>query len=234
MKSDGIKSAAQALHYWEQRQAAMSHNLANVSTRGFKGERVFAHLLAEVSGPGAQSATDFAQGQLTPTGRPLDMAIEGDGFFLVDTPAGERLTRGSGFRVDQTGTLVDVAGNPVLDAGRNPIVLPPGQVEVTERGEILVEGSGISTLRLEKAPDGARLQREGSLYFVPGPAEDRVELEPGAVKIRQGHLEESNVDAVSALVDMIEIQRSYQAVQRSVVTADSVLDTIANDLGRLR
>lgn len=231
MKPDGIKNAARALKYWEQRQEVMSHNLANVSTRGFKGERVFARMLAEAEGPGAQSATDFAQGQLTPTGRPLDVAIEGDGFFLVGTPAGERLTRGSGFSVDQTGTLVDVAGNRVLDSGKNPIVLPPGQVEITQRGEILVEGASVATLRLERAPEGARLEREGSLYFIPG--QDRVELDPAAVRLRQGHLEESNVDSVSALVEMIEIQGAYQAVQRSVMAADSVMDTIANDLGRL-
>ena len=75
------------------------------------------------------------------------------------------------------------------------------------------------------------MEREGSLYFVPG--ENREELLPGQVKVRQGQLEESNVNSVGALVDMIEIQRSYQAVQRSVVTIDQVMETIANDLGRL-
>jgi flagellar basal-body rod protein FlgG len=95
----------------------------------------------------------------------------------------------------------------------------------------MVDNAVVAVLRLERAPDDAVLEREGSLYYVP--AEERVLLRDGDVKVRQGHLEESNVNAVGALVDMIEIQRSYQAVQRSVQAADDVMDTIANDLGRL-
>jgi flagellar basal body rod protein FlgG len=232
VKPDGIDSAVRALRYWERRQEVMSHNLANVSTTGFKGERVFARLLADqATGPEARSRTDFKAGTVAPTGRPLDLAIEGDGFFVVRTPGGDRLTRAGAFSVDDTGTLMDGAGNEVLDRGRRSVVLPPGQVEVTQQGEVMVDNAVVAVLRLERAPDDAVLEREGSLYYVP--AEERVLLRDGDVKVRQGHLEESNVNAVGALVDMIEIQRSYQAVQRSVQAADDVMDTIANDLGRL-
>src|SRR5205085_4652182 len=90
---NGLSSAASALRYWERRQEIATNNLANTSTDGFKGERVFAKMLGDAL-PVAQTATDLRAGTLRQTGNPLDLAIPGQGFFVVDTPNGQRFTRG--------------------------------------------------------------------------------------------------------------------------------------------
>lgn len=229
MPMDGLRAAAQALRYWEVRQQVVSHNLANVDTKAFKAERVFARLLDE-NLVTAESATNFAPGTLTRTGNALDVALEGPGFFVVDTPAGERLTRGGAFRLDERGMLVDAGGRPVL--GENgPMVLPPGQIEIDARGTVRVEGVEIGRLRLEAMPAGAPLVREGDGLFVP--ADERIALDPETRPVRQGFLEESNVSAIESLVEMITVQRNFAAVQNGMRVLDGVMNTIANEIGRI-
>jgi flagellar basal-body rod protein FlgF len=230
MGPGALKRAGQAFRYWEQKQAVVANNLANASTPGFKGERVFARLL-EGAGVEVQGATDLRGGALTGTGRSLDLALDGDGFMVVETPKGERLVRGGSFQLDVSRTVVDAQGNPLLgDSG--PIMLPEGEFEFTPRGEVRVDGATVATLRIEGLADGATLEREGGARFR---AKGEISpVEEGAVKVRQGHLEESNVDPVGALVDMIEIQRAYSALQRSVMVVDGVMDRISNDLGKVR
>ncbi|MDH5588453.1 MAG: flagellar hook-basal body protein [Gemmatimonadota bacterium] len=219
-----------ALRYWERRQEAVANNLANVSTPGFKGERVFAELLEGV-GPVARGHTDTRAGTLSPTGRPLDVAFEADGFLVVDAPGGDRFIRGGSLRIDEAGTLVTLDGHPLLDERREPVVLPEGNVEIAEDGQVSVNGSRIARLRVEVAGDPGELRREGAnLWIPPG---SREVVRPEAVRLRQGHLEESNVDPVSAMVEMLEIQRAYGAIQRSVQVGDQVMQTISTELGRV-
>ena len=227
MNPGGIGPASRALRYWERRQQVVSNNLANVSTPGFKAERVFARLLAD-GGPEAGTRDDFRSGSVAPTGRPLDVAIEGDGFLVVKTDAGERYMRGGSFRLDELGGLVTDDGAAVLGES-GPIVLPPGEVRLEENGTIHVDGAPVGRLRVER-PDGTPV-REGANLWVPDGEGDEVPREE--IHVRQGHLEESNVDPVGALVEMIEIQRAYSAVQRSIQAADGVMQTITSDLGRL-
>ena len=227
MKPGGV--GAQALRYWEARQAAAAHNLANVSTPGFKGERVFARALADANIEIA-SAGDFSDGDVTPTARPLDVAVVGDGFLVVETPAGERWTRGGSLAISPEGLLVDMAGRPVKGAS-GPIVLPPGPIEISRQGEITVNGSAVDQLRIERAVDQSPFQREGASLWVPPINSEAVpDME---IQVRQGHLEGSNVDPVSALVEMIEIQRAYSSVQRSMVTVDGIMETITTQIGRI-
>ncbi len=225
-----LRRAGQAFRYWERRQEAVAHNLANASSPGFKGERVFARLM-EGAGIQGQGETDLTAGAMTGTGRPLDLALDGDGFMVVDTGAGERLVRSGSFRLDVTRTVVDAQGNPLLGES-GPIVLPEGEFEITPRGQVRVEGSTIATLRIERLNEDATLRREGGLRF--GVEGETSTPEEGEVKVRQGHLEESNVDPVSALVEMIEIQRAYSALQRSVRVVDGVMDRISNDIGKVK
>ncbi|MCX5764019.1 MAG: flagellar hook-basal body complex protein, partial [Gemmatimonadetes bacterium] len=93
IRPTGVDNAAAALRYLERRQEVSANNLANVSTDGFKGERAFARLLADGSTPTAETATDLRAGALTATNNPLDLAISGKGFLVVQTPTGEKLTR---------------------------------------------------------------------------------------------------------------------------------------------
>ncbi len=227
MSAGGVGPAAQALRYWERRQEVVSNNLANVSTPGFKGQRVFARLLAN-GGPAAQIGDDFRAGAVSNTGRTLDLAMESDGFLVVRTDAGERYMRGGSLHLDEGGALVTDEGHAVMSDG-GPMVLPPGDVVVQPDGVVLVDGAEVGRLRVER-PSKPPV-REGERLWAPqAPGADVPREE---VKIEQGHLEESNVDPVSALVEMIEIQRAYGAVQRSIQETDGALQTITTEIGRV-
>lgn len=228
MEINGMIRAANALHYWERRQEIVANNLANAETTGFKAERVFARLIGNAV-PAADTATDFRPGALKQTEGPLDLALGDRGFFVVDTPAGERLSRGGSFTQNADGELVDARGNRVLGEG-GPIVLPPGRVEVSGAGVIQVDGREVARLRVETVPDGTRLQHEEGTLFIPDPA--RAPQPADERMVRQGFLEDSNVSTIGSMVDLISIQRSYAAVQRAVVTLDGIRQTIANDLGK--
>ena len=234
LRLTGLSSAAAALRYWERRQEVTSNNLANVDTTGFKAERVFARL-TEGALPEADTGTDTRGGTLRETGAPLDIALAGDGYLVVDTPAGERLTRGGSFRLEEGGRVVDAAGNPLLGE-TGPVVVPPNSaaVEVTGAGVVRAGGREVARLRMEGTPPGARLQHAGGGLFVPDagarPLDD--DARRTGRLVRQGYLEDSNVSSLDAMVDMISVQRAYAAVQKAVTTLDSVRGTAANELGR--
>lgn len=228
-----IGTVMSAMRYWERRQESMSHNLANASTDGFKAERIFARLGEE--GLEAVARTDFGAGPVSVTGRPLDLALEGDGYLVVQTERGERWSRGGALAVDATGALVDASGNQVLGDG-GPIVLPPGTVDIATNGAVNVDGVQVGRLRIETAAegsDGTSLDpgREGGVYFRP--AEGAEPVLEDRVTVRQGHIEDANIDPVGSMVEMMEIQRAYSALQRSATVVDGLMDTAANRLGRV-
>jgi flagellar basal body rod protein FlgG len=177
------------------------------------------------------SRTNFNEGSLESTGRPLDLALEGEGFLVLNTPGGERLVRGGSFQLDVSRQLVDAHGNTLLgDSG--PIVLPEGDYEITPTGVVKVEDVPVATLKIVRPREDAVLRREGGVRFLCDlPTES---VDSGVVKVLQGHLEGSNVDPVDAMVEMIEIQRAYSAIQRSVLVMDDVLGRISNDLGKVK
>lgn len=228
MPINGLTRAAMALRLYERRQEVVSNNLANVDTNGFKAERVFAQALADaLPVPGAR--TDRSGGALVQTDAPLDVALGGAGFMVVQTPEGEMLTRAGSFRIDPDGQVVDPNGNPLLGE-QGPITLGRGRVEIDERGTIREDGREIARLRLESVPVGENLAHAGGGLFFPSPA--RAELPEGERVVRQGFLEGSNVNAIDSMVEMISVQRAYTAVQRTITTLDEVRGTIATDIGK--
>ena len=225
---NGMIRAANALHYWERRQEIASNNLANVETTGFKAERVFARIMGDDI-PVADAETDLSHGTIRETGDPLDLAIGGEGFFVVNTPNGERLTRGGAFTLDVNGQIVDANGNALLgEAG--PIVAGNGTVVIDRAGKVSVNGAEVDRLRVETVPAGTELTHEGGTFFLPDPAQASQPAEER--QVRQGALEESNVGTIDSMVDLISIQRAYAAVQRAVSTLDGIRDTISNQLGK--
>lgn len=228
MKINGMIRAAHALGYLERRQEVVANNLANVNTDGFRGERVFARMMGDAL-PVADTATDRRAGTLRPTGNPLDLALDGDAFLVVQTADGERLGRGGSFRLDEQGRIADMQGNLLL--GRDgPIVPGPGTLAIDGHGVVTVDGAEVARLRIETVPADVRLQHDAGTLFLPDPA--RTPADPASAPVRQGMLEESNVNSVGAMIDMISIQRAYSAVQKAMTTLDGVRSTIANDIGR--
>ncbi len=226
---DGIQSSASALRYWERKQEVLSNNLANATTAGFKAERVFARLLGTAF-PTPEAATDLTAGSFKETGSPLDLAIEGDGFLVIDTPQGERLARTGSFGRSEAGLLVNAAGQPVLGE-KGPIRINGGGVSIDRTGLVTVDGAPVDRLRMERMPPNVRLQHDAGTLFIPDAGRQTIAL--GDRKLKQGFLEESNVSTVGSMVDMIDVQRNYAAVQKVMVTLDSIRGMIANDLAKL-
>lgn len=233
-----MQHAAAALRKIERQQEVVANNLANVSTTGFKAERTFAHLLAGDETPAFGTMTDRAQGALTITHAPFDLALEGEGFFVVDTPQGEQLTRGGAWGVDADGTLIDARGAKVLGEDdprgvtRGPITIPreATEVRIARDGSLFADGVLRGKLRVEQVPTDIALEHAGDGRFV-APA-GRTPLAADARRIRQGALEESNVSSVGSLVSLIDIQRAYSAVQRAVSVIDGARAVIAGDIAR--
>jgi flagellar basal body rod protein FlgG len=238
IRATGLATAAAALRYWERRQEVLANNLANVNTVGFKGERTFAHLLEDGRTPVADAVTDLARGPMTPTGDPLDVAIDQDGFFVVQTPHGERLSRGGPLRIDPEHRIVDQSGNVLLGEAdehggtQGPIVLPADatSIHIDSRGVVSADGRHVGRLRLERVPAGAKLHHEAAGLFAT--AAQRTSIDVAERKIRQGVREESNVNPLSSLVDMISVQRAYGSVQKVLTTIDSARGIAVTELGK--
>jgi flagellar basal body rod protein FlgG len=224
-----MTSAAAALRHWERRQEVVANNLANVSTTGFKAERVFSREAGDAI-PVPDAVTDRRAGALQPTGEPLDLALEHeDAFFVIQTSNGERLTRGGSFRLDPEGRVVDAGGNALLTTD-GELILPTGPLTIDASGVVHVGERAIAQLRIETVPRGAALQHEGGTRFLPDPS--RQPLAPGERPVRQGFLEDSNVSSVSAMVDLIEIQRAYASVQKAITTLDGIRGVATTEIGK--
>lgn len=228
VRPSGMSSAAAALQMLERRQQVLANNLANASTRGFKAETAFARIMGDALAT-TDTALDLTAGSLTETHNPLDLAIEGDGFFVTQTPGGERLVRNGSFRLDAERRLVDDHGNAVLgDDG--PITLPPGMAEIDESGLVKVNGKPLQRLRVERVPEGTPLQHEGGTQFLP--VATRQSVPPTERTVRQGFIEESNVNPMSAMTAMLEVLHRYGAAQKTLSTIDAVRGIAVNDLAK--
>ena len=226
---DGIASAASALRYYERRQEIVANNLANANTDGFKAERVFARLI-EDSHPAPDTATDLRRGAFRETGGALDVATDSDGYFVVGTAQGERYSRGGTLQLSPDGILTDSSGHALLGE-KGVIKLGPGQITIDHDGLVAVDGDAIDRLRMESVPSGTSLQHDAGTLFVPAPTRQALAL--GSRAVKQGFVEESNVNTVSTMVDMISVQRAYANAAKALTTLDGIRATISNDLGKV-
>ena len=212
----------------------IANNIANVNTTGFRQQGLIFSEYIERSADGdgvAMAAgrvknTSFLPGTMSRTGGQFDFAIEGGGFFLVQTPDGERLTRAGAFSPSVDGTLVTPDGHPVLDEGGAPIFVPPGTVDmaVARDGTISSGGQLIGRLGLVQPLDAQAREREGAALFR---ADDG--FEPVAdPRIRQGFVEGSNVDPILQVARMIEVQRAYEMGQTFLTREDERIRAATN------
>jgi flagellar basal-body rod protein FlgF len=225
---NGLDSAASALRYWERKQEVVANNLANVSTDGFKAQRVFARLLDGLR-PQADAMSDLSTGSLKQTGNATDVAMKSEGFFVVSTASGERYTRGGSLRVDDKHFLVDGNGRQLLGS-KGAIKLGDGPFDIASDGTIKQGGQIVDVLRVESTPKGTQLAHEGDCLWIPGSTKQLVA--PKDRDVKQGYLEESNVNSMSALVDMVAVQRSFASVQKAIIEMDKAHETITTQLAR--
>lgn len=203
-------------------------NLANAQTPGYRAEREY--FRSVLLGPDAADSQlgqtvnrygllggdrlNLGQGALQQTGNPLDMAIEGQGFFAVDTAHGLRYTRDGGFHRSPAGMLVTQAGEPVLSAANKPIPIPPGDVSVGANGVISVAGGAVATVGIFTFPAGAELVPEGANRYV-APSGVTAAISTDAT-VHQGAIESANEDAVQGTLDLMMMERQAEMMQKAL------------------
>jgi len=235
---EGIRTSASGMLPRATKQEILANNLANIETAGYKRDRVVfrQQLDAQISAAasegqevaGEQVLIDFSQGPLEKTDRPLDLALDGKGFFTVETPNGLRYTRAGNFTIDPDGYLVTPSGERVLGEG-GPIRLGEGDVRVSEDGEIWQGNVAVDRLQLTEFDDLSKLVKEGhNLFRTSDPTEKGKPAE--TTKVLQGYLEGSNVNPLEEMVEMMVVYRNFEAEQKAVQVQDETLGKAINDL----
>ena len=205
---------------------SVANNIANADTSGFRREGVVfsAHMTALDQRGGTLSMAnahgreiDLRPAALTQTGGTWDLGLEGDGFFMVATPQGNRLTRAGAFMPDAEGQIMTPDGHPLLDDGQAPIMVPPGtnSVGVGPDGTVSADGQPIARVGTFAPGQAEMLRHDGGTLFS---ADGATPIE-GAT-IRQGFQENSNVDPVLEIARMVEVQRAYELGQSFLQSED--------------
>ena len=235
----GLMARTQALD-------AAAANLANAQTPGYRAEREY--FRSALLGPDGQDSQlgqavnrfgllggdrlNMAQGPMQQTGSPLDLAIQGNGFFAVQTANGLRYTRDGSFHRSQSGDVVTAANEPVLSSAGKTIAIPPGEVTVGSAGVISVSGGAVATIGVFRFADDVQLRAEGAnRYAAP---EGITPTESGDAALQQGALEGANQDVVQGTLDLIMMQRQAEMMQKALTIFHTEFNkTASEDLPRV-
>jgi flagellar basal body rod protein FlgG len=225
---EGMGAALSALSAQRQRMDALADDTANVNTVGYRGDRTG---LADVAPPAGgvtatQAGPSTAQGALVDTGQPLDLAVEGDGWFQVVRPGGPPvLTRAGGFHVDAAGHVVTASGAVLVP----PAALGPGidvaTVRIAPDGTVRVGGVQVARVELFSVPAPSALEAVGDGLYAPTAASGAPTPATGAA-VRQGALESSNVDLADTAVGTIEARTSFEAAALVLHVQDEMLGAL--------
>ena len=254
----GLYTAYTGMINEQKRLDVISNNLANSATVGFKEEnmtnKAFDEVLAIKIRDGSEAYTDraigtmslgvelgeiytnFKQGSMRQTENTYDLAIEGKGFFavnMVDRDGNEttRYTRNGSFKLTQEGYVVDEDGNHLLSSG-SPLQIPVNatNVAIEKDGSVFADGELIDKIELVDFEDYNYLKKYGDNMYEPVEGAAAI---PTYGRIMQGYTEQSNVNVVSEMVEMITISRAYEANQKAIRTIDGMLDKSVNQIGKV-
>jgi flagellar basal-body rod protein FlgG len=240
----------------------IANNLANLNTVGFKGEAVTFKAIEpepeknyrnplppanykislddvlplrgnDLNYVGVSEVRkDFSQGPAIQTNNPLDLMLEGEGFFAVQTEDGLRYTRSGDFTMSENGALVDKVGNPVLGQKGN-IFIRHQDFEVNPLGEVYQDGQLVDRLLIYKFDNPDALEKVGMNHFFYEGMEGDPKIATDA-RVQQGSLEGSNVNAIRNLTALILSHRSFEAYQKSIKNYDSMMEKSSNSIGEVR
>lgn len=251
----------------------IANNIANANTAGFKKDRLAfkEHLTALTKVPddldmptgdwkpddfyrtqGAENAhvkvdgsyTDFEQGALNPTSNPLDLALNGKGFFEVLTPGGIRFTRAGNLSINNQGELTTAQGYKVLSkldpekapAGTTPeirvIKLPvDGKVSISQEGDIFNKTGQVGSISVVEFKDLDAVRKEGHSLFMNNDAKN-IQRDKISTSVNQGFIEGSNVNAIKEMSELINAHRHFDNIQKAINTYDAISSKIVNDIAR--
>lgn len=208
---------------WKQMEV-VANNMANLNTVGFKAEDV---MVAETDVKTKSDTTPFGrqvafvhdlgtvrdpkEGPMSKTGEPLDVAIHGSGYFTLDSPGGARFTRAGHFRLDENGMIVSSEGFPVMQANGTPIIVAPNeaQINIANDGTVSTENGQIGQMRVVSFANEQDLKKAGDGTYITNATANTV----ARPELTQGMLEDSNVEAISQMTQMLTVMRNYQSVQ---------------------
>jgi len=244
----GLYTGASGMLAESMRTDVISNNLANVNTAGFKKDvavtKDFASMLITRINDGADTpvigsvgvgtvvdevATIYSTGMMKNTGNDFDVAIEGKGFFTVQTPQGIRYTRNGTFVKDAKGDLVTQDGYPVLGQ-KGPIRIQGSKMVVSDDGSVLVDNTEVGKLNVVEFANEKQLVKEGNSLFVAPPDQ---QTNPATGGVRQGFLEMSNVNVISEMVNLITNYRTYEINGKVVQAHDQLIDKAVNEVGKI-
>ena len=225
---------------WKQMNI-VSNNMANMNTAGYKQDNaIFTSYINQTEGASGIGAAplfftmdygqfqDFSEGTFKSTGNKFDLAIKGDGFFCVETKDGEKYTRKGQFTLNEDGSLTTTDGDYVLSENNMPLFFAPGETEITisESGDVMTENGFIGRIKVAKFADNQKLLKVSGVLFenVDGNA---VVFGADNVRIAQGMVEQSNVNSIVEMTNLVKIQRSYDYVQQMI---DEEHDRLSNTI----
>jgi len=237
----GIYHAAAGMRVREHYLDLTASNLANAAAPGYRRDvpRFEVNPMPPAQTAGAQpasipyelavrTAVDLRTGPVQSTGDPLDLALDGPGFFAVQTPNGVLYTRAGNFTRDASGQLVTQDGYPVLtDSG--PVQISGSRVQVDEAGNISVDGTVVGKLVIASFSPAVQMTKVGSGLLQASEVPD---TSGAGTRVLQGYLEMSNVNLISEMVGLIRAQRAYEAGQKVIQSLDDVLARASSDVGR--
>jgi flagellar basal-body rod protein FlgG len=236
--SDAIAALSDAMRNDAETLRVIGQNVANIETVAYRREIAVMRATFDQATDDAraemtrsntlETAIDLRPGTLKSTSEALHLALEGPGFFVVDTPQGEALTRRGDFRIDSEGRLVTQAGLPVLGEG-GAIHLDGATPQIAPDGNLRVNGDIVARLRI------AQVASESQLTPLGGDLYAGAQLPEGndAARVRQGFLEASNVESVQEMVRLMETMRHFEALQRFVRGYDDMTSKAITELGKV-
>lgn len=245
----GIYNSLTGMGVQQARLDVISNNLANLNTSGYKGEQVISRTFGQVmlghqgpltrgiNGVGptnmgsvvSRVVTNLDQGQLVSTGNFTDLALVGDGYFMVQVGERELYSRDSALSVDGEGYLINSRGHRVL-SDRGHVKVDSEEFTVNPDGTVLAQDQEYR-LRLVEFADNSKLEKVGENYFAASEEAEEVTV---TTQIQQGFVERSNVDVIKEITDMIAVMRSYEASQKIIQAQDEMLNKAVNQVGSLR
>ena len=211
----------------------IANNVVNSNTNGFKAVKLY-YNAADPEKEMAfipQVVVDYSPGTIHRTDNPLDVAIDGEGFFAIQSEEGTAYTRQGNFTIDKDGNLVTADGDYVLGKSGNKIKLPDGEINIGEKGDVSVDGNPVDTLKIVSFNNPQALAKvKGCLFTDPGNAGLADKNDPS---VRQGHIELSNVQVVKEMTDMIDINRSVEMYQKVIQTTADQDKLATSQIGKL-
>lgn len=244
---NGIYTVTRGMVAFQKENDVLANNLANVSTVGFKGQQVIYQSFPEMlmsrlddsgkheigsKGSGARvvgTVSNFNAGSLYKTDNDFDLSLEGPGFFAIQTPQGLAYTRNGHFTLNNLGQMVTAEGFPLL--GKNGPVQTQGKnIQVDLNGIVKVDGMQDDQIRIADFNNPNALERIGDNLYRAATGVNQV---PGTAEVRQGFLEQSNVNVILGMTQLINATRLYEMSQKTIQAQDDTLAKAVNDVGRL-